>query len=324
MSKIMLAKGFDASKLVYPVEVSIKLDGVAADFYKTVRGWSVQSRPGKDILSVQHILDYLNHRLKDTPPGTHLIGELTVMGVDDFKDAAGIIRRKETDARIILNAYDCYREGYMHEAYDQRIRRMQGLFKDMEVGGWYCDENDVTWKIITRVPVCAKVHNPAELTKHLNSVHGIMDKSSLFEGFMVRSLRGPDSTYKVGKRSWGMQKYKPKLTLDLKVVNFEEATANKEMTFLGQTFQEGQGLYAVGRIEVEYKGEVIGVGPGTMTHKERREVWQKFQNMLSRGEKLIDKNLICEVEYMKDDAYTALRQPVFKQWRLDKDEPNEE
>lgn len=323
MSEIMLATSYDPDKLTFPIEVSVKLDGVAADFYKTPNGWVAQSRQGKPLPSTAHIIRYLNTRFKDTEDNTHIVGELTVMGVDNFKDAGGIIRRQEEDRRIILNIYDVYRIGFENESYETRIGRIKKIL-DWSNQGCHITDGTVTWSFIKRVPVSTVVQNMQQLSKQFSGVEKLMASSNAFEGFVLRCLRGPDSRYKIGKRSRGMMKYKPKPTLDLEVIRFEEATANKTMTFLGEAFNKGDGLRAVGRIVVEYKGQEIGVGPGTLTHAERRDLWERYTQSEHYGlGTLKGKGLIAEVEYMLDNSYEALRQPVFKRWRTDKSEASE-
>lgn len=320
MSEIMLAVTYDPQKVTFPLEVSVKLDGVAADFYKTPHGWVAQSRQGKPLPSAAHITRYLNTRFKDTEVNTHIVGELTVMGVDDFKDAGGVIRRQEEDHRIVLNVYDMYRIGFENESYETRIERINKFLAYCNHGCFITD-GALTWTFIRRVPVSTVVQSINELNKHFEGVPKLMESSNMFEGFMVRCLRGPDSRYKIGKRSRGMMRYKPKPTVDLEVVRFEEATANKEIAFLGDAFSPGDGLRAVGKIVALYKGREVGVGPGCLTHEERRDLWERFQ--AAGGRDLTGKGLIAEVEYMLDNSYEALRQPVFKRWRTDKQKASE-
>lgn len=320
MSEIMLATTYDPDKVTFPAEVSVKLDGVAADFYKTPNGWIAQSRQGKPLPSTAHITRYLNYRFKDEDVNTHIVGELTVIGAEDFKTAGGIIRRQEEDRRIVLNIYDMYKIGFENESYENRIDRINKLLSKCN-HGCYITDDKLTWTFIRRVPVSTVAQNRAALEEHFKGIPKLMETSSMFEGFMIRCLRGPDSRYKIGKRSRGMMRYKPKPTVDLEVVAFEEATANKEITFLGETFQKDQGLRAVGRIVAKYKGQDIGVGPGCLTHEERRDLWERYQN--AGGGDMTGKGLIAEVEYMLDNSYDALRQPVFKRWRADKNEASE-
>lgn len=317
----MLAKTYDLDKIVYPVEVTTKLDGVAADFYKTPNGWTVQSRQGKPIPSAGHILRYLNYRFKELEVNTHIIGELTVTGVDNFKDAGGVIRRQEEDQRIVLNVFDMYKVGYENLMYRDRVRGINKLLQMCDHAKFITDDNAV-WAMVRRVPVHGIANNRTELEDYFHSVEELMNVSPMFEGYMLRCLKGVDSTYKVGKRSRGMMRYKPKPTVDLEVVRFEEATANKDMQFMGKGFSKGEGLRAVGRIVAMYNGEEIGVGPGCLTHVERRDLWDRFARTDQAD--LTGKGLIAEVEYMLDASYKALRQPVFKQWRPDKTEASEE
>lgn len=320
--EIMLAKSFDMTKLDFPVEVSIKLDGVAADFYKTEKGWLCQSRQGKPLPSTEYIIQLLNARLSDVRNGTHIVGELTVMGVDTFKDAAGIIRRHEADKRIVLNVYDAYVVGSENLQYEDRLLTVEKLVNAARIGGAYTD-GSLNWFLVNRVPVaCARAIDANNLQIHLNSVYRLMEQSDMNEGFMIRPLRGPHSRYKIGKRSWGMQKYKPKPSVDLVVHSFEEATANKDMVFLKENFSKGQGLGAVGRINVHYKGRIEGAGPGTLKHADRRRLWNLYTAY--GGGDITELNFIAEIEHMLDKNYEGLRQPVFKRWRTDKEFPNEE
>lgn len=320
MSEIMLATTYDPDKVTFPAEVSVKLDGVAADFYKTPNGWIAQSRQGKPLPSVAHITRYLNYRFKHEPDNTHIVGELTVVGAEDFKTAGGIIRRQEEDRRIVLNVYDMYKIGFENENYEDRVRRINKMLARCNQGCFLTD-GALTWTFIRRVPVSTIAANRTELEEHFKGIPKLMESSNMFEGFMIRCMRGPDSRYKIGKRSRGMMRYKPKPTVDLEVVAFEEATANKEITFLGEVFQKDQGLRAVGRIVALYKGQEIGVGPGCLTHEERRDLWDRYQN--AGGGDMAGKGLIAEVEYMLDNSYDALRQPIFKRWRHDKTEVSE-
>jgi len=320
-SEIMLGVNFDENKVTYPVEVSVKLDGVAADFYKTPTGWVAQSRQGKPLPSTGKIIRYLNSSHDGVDVNTHIIGELTVMGVDVFKDAAGIIRRGVADNRIVLNVYDVYVAGKETEPYETRVRRIRDFIDNLTSLSTVQD-GTLVWQRIRRVPVTGVAGSKAELFEYFETMTDLLASSKLFEGMMVRCLRGVDSHYKVGGRSRNMMKYKPQPTVDLEVISFEEATANKVMSFLGEEMQPGQGLRAVGRIVAMFNGEPIGVGPGSLTHRERRDLWMRYSKHGCPD--LTGKGLIAEVQYMTDSSYTALREARFKRWRTDKQYSNEE
>lgn len=320
MTEIMLSKSFDESKIEYPVEVTIKLDGIAADFYKTPNGWLCQSRQGKPLPSTGHIVLWLNEYLPDAEVNTHIIGELTVTGVESFKDAGGIIRRQETDDRIVLNAYDMYVVGRENEPYGQRKAQLSSTLDKLSKDTLQASkelENTIV-RVVQCVPRVGIARNKQQLEQHFSSLEHLMQQSCMFEGYVIRNLGGKHSRYGVGKRSYGMMKYKPKPTIDLRLVDFEEATANKTMKFLGEEFHKGEGLRAVGGIICEYKDGTTKVGPGCLTHEQRRTIWEAYARNGT------PKDVILEVEYMLDQNYDKLRQPVFKQWRFDKTEPSYE
>ena len=90
---------------------------------------------------------------------------------------------------------------------------------------------------------------------------------------------------------------------DLKVVGFEEGEGNFKGT--------------LGRINVEFKDNIVGVGSGfelTM----RDEIWNNKDKYIGK---------IAEIQYFEitknqKDNKESLRFPVFKGWRFDKDEPS--
>jgi ATP-dependent DNA ligase len=140
------------------------------------------------------------------------------------------------------------------------------------------------------------------------------------EGAVMHSFGKP---FQPGKRVWGTQRLKPNPTIDLRIIDFEEAVS-----------QSGEPLGMVGRLNAELnrmqpiasnqKGEigrarcvttVVGVGPGALTHDQRKALW-KLQKMGKW------KPTIAEVKYMTDESYAALRQPTFVRFRTDKAVPD--
>ena len=286
---IMLAKTYKNHKsLLLPVQVTEKLDGVAADFFG-VQGLAgvtcaVRSRQDEPLLSVDHITDFLSHLL---PKGHHVIGELYIPGMD-FKDISGLVRRKQSDeetAKLRLYIYDYYIEGSEDMEY---ITRMEFMYDTI---GQYFGEKAPA-KLIPGLYI--------ESTEQFDAAVAKFKKDHpTSEGLVIRSLTGKSSVYKSGWRSPGMLKLKTTETIDLKIVSFEEAID-----------KDGAAKGMVGRINVSYKGKTIGVGPGKMNHKDRVEV---FNNQKAYIGKMI------EIAYMPDDSYDALREPRFYRFRPDKD-----
>lgn len=319
---ITLATTFDPLKMTYPAEVSIKLDGDAARFIKQAGKWLVVSRQDKEIKSVSHILNVLDRHGSQIEDGTSIVGELTVVGVNTFKEGSGIVRRHTTDTRIVLNIYDVYSPKLMQTSYKHRVTVIKEIVEHFKLKS-LVEHNGVTHQCIKRVPVIlSNVQSYNAMHRYLED--SINNVGGIIEGLIIRPLTGKYSVIAIARRSKGLTRFKPKPTVDLEIIAFEEATANKEMTFMKEVYQKGEGLSAVGRIVALYKGNEIGVGPGCLTHAERRDIWLRY---VANNEQLtnVDKpvKLIAEVEYMKDDSYTALRQPVFKRWRTDKVEASE-
>jgi DNA ligase-1 len=276
---VMLAREYDPKKVVFPVQVTEKLDGFAADFHFGVGQVVGRSRQDKPYQSVDHICKFLYGRLQHR--GWHLIGELTVAGVPDFKEAGGIIRRQETDERIRLNVYDWYTPRSLNLTYSERMKDL-ALFPELIGGPVAVIPGKTCW-------------NAEEVEA---AIAAIFERNPNAEGAMIRGWG--DVGYLPGKRSWNMMRYKPKPTMDLPVHSFEEAVSG-----------DGAPLGMVGRINVNYNGpHYIGVGPGKFTHEERKEMWRNRKKYVGK---------ILEVQYMRDPGYAALRQPTAQRWRPDKD-----
>lgn len=316
---VMLAVGYDPDKVSFPVEVSIKLDGAAAKFTMTKNGWVVCSRQNEPLPSCAHLLRALNAIPKSrwgAWDDLNIVAELAVLGEPVFKNASGIIRRKEEDTRIVAYVYDAFlsRAENADDQYADRVVRIEHVLK---IIGDYGEllEDGVCQRLFSRVPVVKVARNRDELNDVLSGMHDMMKCNKMYEGYMVRPLYGDSTRYRMGKRSTNMMRYKPKPTLDLRVVSFEEAVD-----------KHGNPKGMVGRINCAYKDGQVGVGPGCLTHAERKSLWAGYnKTYLSRGLTEIPAEfpLIAEVEYMQDDEYTALRQAVFKRWRPDKRTPNE-
>lgn len=299
MSKevIMLAKTYKKPKdLHFPIIVTEKLDGVAADVYKdkTGRVWA-RSRQDETYHSVPHIIGFLKPLL---PKGAHVVGELYCPDMD-FKDISGDARRQEVTAHnLSLYVYDYYVEGKEDTDYATRMGQLQDLIAK-------CVDKNTPVRFIT-----GKVLQDQDQFDDFVAAFKKLKPNA--EGMMIRAMEGPKSYYKQGWRSPGMLKNKLTETIDLRIHSFEEAID-----------KNGKPKGMVGRINVLFAGtvesdckndfgitQVIGVGPGKMSHAERTRVWAEREQYTGRT---------IEVAYMPDDSYDALREPRFYRFRPDKD-----
>ena len=119
------------------------------------------------------------------------------------------------------------------------------------------------------------------------------------EGIMVNTANGKYEC----KRTKELLKVKQMHTMDLIV----------------SSVGEGEGKYKnmLGRLNVEFKNNIVGVGSG-FTDLQRKEIWDNKEKYIG---------LIAEVQYFEisQDSKTkleSLRFPVFKQFRSDKNEPS--
>ena len=273
----------------FPAAVTEKYDGVAGRFTysKAIDQVLAMSRQNESIESVQHIKDWLLHKL---PPQRELIGELYIPDTP-FKDLSGIVRRFVCDSRIVLMIYDyVVYEGFEGLTYEQRMEKCM-----QELGPHMTQPDRPVWFMPTKI-----VNDGTEIDECMAAVKAANPKA---EGIVIRPCHHSDSVYKLG-RSKGLIRWKPEPTIDLQVDGFDEAKD-----------KHGLCMGMVGRVNVRYKGKVIGAGPGKLTHAERKYLWEnRFAIQLE--------NRIAEFKYMEDDTYEALRQPTFQRWRPDKTVPD--
>lgn len=302
---IMLSKTYKNHKsLILPAAIYEKLDGVPGDFYyrRELGQIHCRSRQNEELLSVDHIREFLTHKL---PHGAHLVGELYIPGVP-FKDISGLVRRKETTdetRKLCLYVFDYYIEGQEDMPYKARMTQFaEDIGSDL-------DPDD-----IVRMIRGYHVTTPEEFDATMARFNEVNPDA---EGVVIRALVGDKTGFKAGWRSPGMLKLKTTNSVDLEVHSFEEAID-----------KDGNPKGMVGRINVIYHAgassdgnneytdyEIIGAGPGKLSHAERTAIWENQKDYIGR---------IAEINYMPDPAYTALREPRFYRWRDDKTQPNQE
>jgi len=291
---IELLKGYEPKKMEFPAILSEKLDGVPVIIRRRHDGgYEAITRQGESIGSINHILDNLRARGK-LLPGAFLVGELYIPGVP-FKDISGKVRKFAPAVDLIFNIFDgdLYPHRNDRKRYDER---MSWIVADIEQT--HCV------KIIPYVVVGSPAEVTAEFMQHME----VFPKS---EGMVVHSCA---KQWSPGKRCWGTQRIKPEPTIDLEVESYEEAV---------DQFDQPKAM--VGRINVRYdrmvkgcgmQSTVIGIGPGALSHNERRDLWDKY-----KGRSFVaGAGPIIEVKYMTDETYDALRQPTFVRFRPDKNE----
>lgn len=291
MDLMILATSMVENPAHLPLHVSEKLDGVASIWTVHKDRVTGMTRQGKPIPSADYVRDRLNTLLLgNVSVGTQVLGELTVDGVPNFKDASGIIRRGIPDERIVLNVYDFVPFGQGDWDFEERMLRACEVLK-------LKDPKNAYTGIVRRIP--SAYANTFEEAATLIRV--IYQHNPRAEGVMFRPLHGVDSLYRTG-RSKGFMRLVAQPTIDLQVIDIEEATSDA-----------GAPLGMVGRIICRYGDDVVGVGPGKFNHDERRQIFQQWPK---------DRGRILTVKYKADDSYQLLRQPTAQHWHEDKTVPD--
>ena len=295
MSTIPLAKGFSEKHLKFPVFLSHKIDGVPIRIDIVADGnHTIRTRQGKDVPSVRQLVQEFADEFRgiaglgyfDVP--CTLIGEVYQHGDPhaDFKDTSGIVRRQDDQShRLALGLFEMFTPALQEVGFERRYEAMLEL-------------NDLHGRV--SVLHQQRVETMSQLEHHFEDFCNQFPKA---EGMVARNW---DDPFMPGKRSWGYQKLLREPTIDLRIVDFKEAIS-----------EAGEPLGLVGRLVASYKGREIGIGPGKLTHAERRDLWQRYKMTAERGE-----IGIAQIKYKSDDSYDALRQPTFQHWRLDKDVPD--
>ncbi len=298
---IELYKPWTEAKVKYPVGVQQKFDGVPMRAMNVGGNIVGYSRQGEQILSANHVLEHVRCILLEI--GGSCVGELYVPGLT-FKDIGGLVRRQYASPDLQYYVFDFDIGNRPAEQWVVRHRQFAlALAAYLSASGMA--PADCPVKLVPTV-VC---HNAEQVANAWDVVRTAFSKA---EGIVGHSLAKP---FQPGTRRWDTQKLKPRPTIDLRIVGFKEALS-----------ADGDCLGMVGRIEAEYtstKGtEIIGVGPGALTHSERRSLWKFYVSLAKRMEhmpKALVGTGIAEVGYMPDDGYGKLREATFIRWRNEKD-----
>lgn len=269
-------------KLVFPMHVSEKLDGVMADIYKDYDGdYHIRTRQGKPIPSMQWLVERLKAcDLFDT--GEHAVGELYhdygLPRVKNFNKISGRIRQEQEQAyEIGFYMFDFYSE--------ERDEIYQGRLNDLL---WIWDKCEE----LQHVPFIGTVNNKQEL---VDMFERYMQEHPTAEGVVARPVEGTVSYYKVG-RSYGFIKIVPKPTVDLAVNSIVEA--------------EGDMQGHAGKVMCTYNDKEIPIGLSGLTHDIRKD-------MFINPDKYIGK--IVEVKYKDITDTGVMRMPVVVRFREDKE-----
>lgn len=282
---VMLAKKFEG-KISGEFIVSPKLDGVRCVIIKNGHLTTILSRQGQPM---DGLLEILNET-SSLPDQMVYDGELLAKNPDKlpsdelYRKTMMIASKKGVKSNLEFHCFDLlplneFQEGKSQLGCKDRKLQLEKI-KDMNLN------------FIKPVPVLYSGSDISMINKLLNIA--IKNKE---EGIMVNTANGKYEC----KRTKELLKVKQMHTMDLTVSSVEEG--------------EGKYKNMLGRLNVDFKNNTVGVGSG-FTDLQRKEIWENKEKYIG---------VIAEVQYFEisQDSKTkleSLRFPVFKQFRSDKNE----
>lgn len=296
---IMLAKPV-ATKLIDPEAwymISEKIDGQPANFSWNKNNELVaESRQGKPITSLNdHMMDCVHHYMTHNDLAT-CTGELDIPEMGSA-EISGLVRKDEVCDDFQLRLFP-------HQPDPaQPTTCMQVLDAITVQGCEILDAIDSTGVIRLfnddgsfNVETALGFQIMAELNMVNEPKRDKTDRNRI-EGFIAYKI---DEPWVAGKRSNGYIKLIQDPTIDLLVVDIEEAVS-----------KDGEPLGRAGAFICKWGDGTCKVGAGKLSHQEAKEVWL-FREVV-KNERVI------EAKYKADGKYTKPRQPTFQRFRHDKD-----
>ena len=255
-----------------------KKDGVRCVMVKDAGKVEFFTRQGKTIDGLIEIItesEFLPHMVYD--------GELVLRNgnnlnsADLFRETMKVVRKDGIKKNVEFHVFDAlpfaeFQEGKSTKGAKERKEDLHHIL------------DSSTLSFIKEVPVLYVGNDKDQIQFLLEKM-----ENEGKEGIMINDVLGKYEC----KRSTKLLKVKSMQTVDLEIIGFEEGT-NK---------YEGK----LGRINVDYKGNSIGVGSG-FSDMQRIEIWNNQIKYLGR---------VCEIQFFEEssnqnDDKISLRFPIFK------------
>lgn len=263
------------SKLVWPCAVEPKLDGIRA--LCEVRGdrFTFFTREGKLIQSVRHLHQELKPIIGAYDYPFYLDGEM--MGPDGFNATSGAVRQHSNAPELTYHVFD--------------------IFSDLHKGLNYTHRREHLKALVMKLDSPKVVLNHSTLVYNEEQMLDLYDeyRQMGYEGIIRKHIH---EQYQF-KRHKSWLKVKDLLSIDLRICGAIE----------------GKGKYVgmLGLLQVEYEGNVVGVGTG-FSDQERDILWKLWQN---DPRELLRRHI--EIGYHELTLDGSLRHPRFYRFRPDLD-----
>jgi DNA ligase 1 len=288
---VMLAESFEkkADKVTGKFYITLKLDGnrcVAINGDEGVKFFTRKGQPIEGMIA-------LESQFSNLPKGWVFDGELLLENPDNlpsdelFRATQKVVRKDGEKKNLEFYVFDSlpiteFQAGKSKKTYEQRRNSLDLMF------GHFDDGQMPSIKLL---PVMYEGSDKSVIPLIMKKV-----EEEGFEGLMINSANG----LYVNKRTVNLLKVKTMKTADLYVVSAEKAI-------------DGQFEGLLGRVNVEYKGNLVGVGSG-FTLEQRRQFVENPDLIIGK---------VIEVQFFEESqdektGQPSLRFPVFKGIRHDK------
>lgn len=286
--EVMLADSYAKKehKVTGKFYITLKLDGNRCTAFHDEDGVKFMTRQGKPVDGLVE----LEEQFKELPYGAY-DGELLLINKENlpsdelFRATQKVVRKDGTKKDIDFHIFDMlpvseFQAGKSKKTYEQRRNTLNLIEKDI-----------IEQKNLHLLPVLYEGED-----KNMIAVLMKWAEENGHEGLMVNTANG----LYVGKRTTDLLKVKTMKTADLLVMSVEKAI-------------DGQFEGLLSRVNVEFKGNLVGVGSG-FTLEQRREFIEDPDLIAGK---------IIEVQYFEESkdektGLPSLRFPVFKGIRDDK------
>jgi DNA ligase 1 len=285
---VMLAESYakKEAKVKGKFYITLKLDGNRCVAIKEDDTVSFFTRKGQAIDGLVE----LEKELMSFPNGYVFDGELLLVNKDNlpsdelFRATQKVVRKDGVKKDLEFHMFDVvplkeFKAGKSKNTYADRREKLESLFSIIETN------------LVKKLPVLYEGTD-----KNMIGVLMKWAEDNNYEGLMVNTANG----FYVTKRTDNLLKVKKFTTADLYVVSLEKAI-------------DGQFKDLLARVNVEYKGNLVGVGSG-FTIEERKRFTENPDLIVGR---------VIEVQYFEESqdektGQPSLRFPVFKGIRDDK------
>ncbi len=286
---VMLAeKYFDnQNKVNGDFIITEKLDGNRCVIFNNDNKIDMRTRQGQ---KYDGFID-IEEEIKLLPKGYVYDGEFIAINPeklsskDLYRKTTSIVRKDGIKKDIIFHIFDMipiddFRKGICYTPCIQRKNILHNILKELNL------------KWIKEVEMLYIGSDTSEIIKWLDKA-----TEEEKEGAMVNLADAPYSC----KRTSDILKVKKMQSADLKIIGFEEGDGRLKGT--------------LGRVNVEYKNNIVGVGSG-FSDEDRKYIWENQDNLIDS---------IIEVQYFEESTNKktkeiSLRFPVFKCLREDKND----